>query len=306
MVFPFEEVSVRHDVLQCYVTETILRNGTIKSYEEKEDLIISFSCKRKYVDDVYKSKYCFETGCLCFEAEDEQNFAFLEKVWMQSSDVITLKQMVRLADSLEIVLNKMLVNKQISKVYEDEPIDFDVCFEIIESMFKPFVELHKECYLTNALCRKMSKQSIGRVFLGILDEYVVLKEGSFLNFEIPFMDIFQGFGVYSKIAHYIGALGDKKTYVRHKMQTYIAIDYTSYCKIGKSTKVEEREKQLKIGNSSIKMIVIIDEDVEKELHKYYEKKNVNGEWFKLSKSDIQYVCSHYKVVWKDRKAIKEL
>lgn len=306
MVFPFEEVSIRMNDIRHSIMKTIFCNGIARAYEDKDDFVMSYSCKRRYIDDVYKCKYCYETGFLCLESEDKEDFSFLENVWMNFDDVITLKQMVYLADALEELLNKMLGKKQISKVYEDEPIDFDMCFEIIESMFKSFVVLHEEGYLTNALCRKMSKQSVGRVFLGLLDEYVVLNNGCFLDFEIPFMDIYQGISVYSKIRHYIGALGDKKTYIKRKMQTYIATDHTGYCKIGKSTKVEEREKQLKVGNSSLKMIVIIDEDVEKELHKYYEKKNVNGEWFGLSKADVQYICSRYKVVWKDRKTIKEM
>ena len=51
----------------------------------------------------------------------------------------------------------------------------------------------------------------------------------------------------------------------------------------KELKVGEREKQLRTGNSSIEMIIILDENVEHDLHKKYELKHVQGEWYNLAK-----------------------
>ena len=72
-----------------------------------------------------------------------------------------------------------------------------------------------------------------------------------------------------------------------KIETYLIKDTSSgYIKIGKSTHVLDRFKALRVGNPCIKLIMVINSDVEKTLHDKYESKRVAGEWFNLSDDDL--------------------
>ena len=45
---------------------------------------------------------------------------------------------------------------------------------------------------------------------------------------------------------------------------------------------------------TIKMIKEFKNDIENELHKKYSKHRVRGEWFKLNKIQLKYVCTKYE------------
>ena len=64
------------------------------------------------------------------------------------------------------------------------------------------------------------------------------------------------------------------------MKTYLATD-NRYYKIGKSENPNRRIESMKTGNPYIKLIGIIDGDIEKMLHKKYNHKKVIREWFDL-------------------------
>lgn len=81
--------------------------------------------------------------------------------------------------------------------------------------------------------------------------------------------------------------------------TYLAVDETGLVKIGRTSDFVERLKCLAIGNPTIKMLVVLDGDVENKLHKRFSSQNRKGEWFCLSKTDILHIVSLHKVVWKN-------
>tara|TARA_R100000654_G_C2658433_1_gene124295 strand:+ start:43 stop:888 length:846 start_codon:yes stop_codon:yes gene_type:complete len=88
----------------------------------------------------------------------------------------------------------------------------------------------------------------------------------------------------------------EKEYSEYKKpRTYILKDKnTGYYKIGRSINPKEREKTLQSEKPTIKMIKEFKNDIENELHKKYSKNRVRGEWFKLNKIQLKYICTNYK------------
>lgn len=64
-------------------------------------------------------------------------------------------------------------------------------------------------------------------------------------------------------------------------------------KIGKSNNPKYREKTLQSEEPNIVMIKVWNKDIEAQLHKEYKNFRVRGEWFKLNKIQVQYICTQY-------------
>ena len=64
-------------------------------------------------------------------------------------------------------------------------------------------------------------------------------------------------------------------------------------KIGKSYNPKFREKTLQSEEPDISMVKIWDYDIEGFLHRKYNECRVRGEWFKLNKSQINFICKHF-------------
>jgi hypothetical protein len=78
----------------------------------------------------------------------------------------------------------------------------------------------------------------------------------------------------------------KKTYVIKNQENGLY-------KIGCSKKPKYREKTLQAETPNIKMIKIWNKNIENKLHKEYSKYRIRGEWFKLTKLQVHYICNHY-------------
>lgn len=76
--------------------------------------------------------------------------------------------------------------------------------------------------------------------------------------------------------------------------TYIAVGYENYYKIGKTINEIKRISSLKTSNPDIEYIIIIGCDVEKELHNAFSHKRITGEWFNLTKTDLENILFKYK------------
>lgn len=75
-------------------------------------------------------------------------------------------------------------------------------------------------------------------------------------------------------------------------KTYIVLDTNNgYYKIGKTTqKVKDRIQQWSsLACAELGRPIIINKDVEKELHKKFKDKRIKGEWFNLTREDIIYI-----------------
>ncbi len=76
------------------------------------------------------------------------------------------------------------------------------------------------------------------------------------------------------------------------IKTYLMKDFfRDVYKIGKSTNPCFREKTLQSEVPTIKLIHIIEEDIEKHLHEKFSAKRIRGEWFNLSINDLNYITS---------------
>lgn len=81
-------------------------------------------------------------------------------------------------------------------------------------------------------------------------------------------------------------------------KTYVLIDRISgFYKIGKTSDVRKRVQILSCGNPNIELLLVIDSDVESELHNKFNNKLVKGEWYALSHKDIDFIrrkwCEKY-------------
>lgn len=85
----------------------------------------------------------------------------------------------------------------------------------------------------------------------------------------------------------------KRTYNTDFTYTYIFSDDSCKYKIGKTTDIKKRFSALSIGNPTLKIIAIINRDVEEELHQHFRRKHIKGEWYDLSASDIDYIFTKY-------------
>tara|TARA_R100001443_G_scaffold48665_1_gene61053 strand:+ start:8511 stop:9557 length:1047 start_codon:yes stop_codon:yes gene_type:complete len=80
-----------------------------------------------------------------------------------------------------------------------------------------------------------------------------------------------------------------------KQKCYIMKDKnTGLYKIGKSNNPKNREKTLQAEKPTIKLIKTFNKDYELYLHEKYKEQRARGEWFNLSKLQVNYICRHYK------------
>tara|TARA_R110000803_G_C11927489_1_gene315052 strand:+ start:43 stop:1068 length:1026 start_codon:yes stop_codon:yes gene_type:complete len=89
----------------------------------------------------------------------------------------------------------------------------------------------------------------------------------------------------------------KKTNVSKEQikKCYIIKDkMTGYYKIGNSKTPLEREKTLQSEKPTLESIKIFQNNHEKTLHYNYKKQRVRGEWFDLTKTQVKYICTHFK------------
>lgn len=79
-----------------------------------------------------------------------------------------------------------------------------------------------------------------------------------------------------------------------KSKTYIMKDnHNNLYKIGKSINPRVRERTLQSEKPSINIVKIFNKDIERKLHEDYSKYRVRGEWFRLNKVQVKYICTHY-------------
>ena len=100
-------------------------------------------------------------------------------------------------------------------------------------------------------------------------------------FGMDFIDKESDCNVKLKINH--NTINNTKTYL-------IKNKRNGFYKIGKSKNPKYREKTLQSEEPDIIMVKIWDKDIERELHNNYDKYRLRGEWFKLNKIQVKYIC----------------
>jgi hypothetical protein len=85
---------------------------------------------------------------------------------------------------------------------------------------------------------------------------------------------------------------DDNIYVDKNCHTYIMKNRRNgLYKIGKSVNPKVRERTLQSEDPDIIMVKKWDYEIEKYLHKEYSDYRVRGEWFNLSKVQVEYICT---------------
>ena len=78
--------------------------------------------------------------------------------------------------------------------------------------------------------------------------------------------------------------------INEQIKTYLMCDILrGFYKIGKSKSPLIRERTLQAEIPTIELVHVIENDMEKMLHEKFSKKRLRGEWFNLSKNDINYI-----------------
>ena len=89
-------------------------------------------------------------------------------------------------------------------------------------------------------------------------------------------------------------VGMKRRDSSKEVKTYLMKDnLTKLYKIGRSKNPLNRERTLQSEKPSIKMVKVWSENIETKLHKEYSNYRVRGEWFKLTKVQVKYICTKY-------------
>lgn len=83
--------------------------------------------------------------------------------------------------------------------------------------------------------------------------------------------------------------------IKQNVKTYIMHDQRNgYYKIGQSVSPKIRERTLQSEMPLLKMILVCEDNIEKELHFKYAEKRIRGEWFGLTPDDILDIVIDYK------------
>ena len=99
--------------------------------------------------------------------------------------------------------------------------------------------------------------------------------------------------------HFIDAVTNyihqERTYTPPPYKTYIIIDNRNgLYKIGKSISPPHREGTLQSKVPELKLLYVIDANVESELHKKYHHLRIRGEYFELTENVLSNIIETYK------------
>ena len=97
-----------------------------------------------------------------------------------------------------------------------------------------------------------------------------------------------------KNMYYKQTLGRKKPNRRNQKTYLIKNLRNGLYKIGVSTKPKQRFKTLSSEEPELKLVATFNKNMERKLHNQYKDLRVRGEWFKLSKVQVEYICSSNK------------
>lgn len=191
------------------ISQTVYESGCDVHENKKGMYVFVAKCPTALVDAAVACKNAIES-CTYFETPYKEVFLFLEKVWTKCAKVLTSKQFVSLADELSEKIPKMLKNNVVvkSEYSEDDPFDFDTCYNFMQEFFHSFLELHEGEYYTNSLYYPYSDEPLDKQFLKTFRDYVVFTD-EYKDF--AFSEVSEGECMYSSMKRLIEELptGDK-------------------------------------------------------------------------------------------------
>lgn len=135
-------------------------------------------------------------------------------------------------------------------------------------------------------------QSIFNHFIGKYNT-LVADHNELVAYHKKFVDLFKSpsfdAGIHVK--------DDVKTKTEKDGFVYIASGGDSFYKIGRTINISNREKSLKTGNHLLRIFAYTKTDnadkLEVLIHKLFKHKNVGGEWFELTKDDLDDIIRSF-------------
>lgn len=127
--------------------------------------------------------------------------------------------------------------------------------------------------------------------MGVLGIDGVYKAELIRNLRI--LSMIEGYGA-DKLQKNLFCWMSEYTKDNKEVYTYIIKGQNGIYKIGCTSNIKKRFSNLMVANPSISIEFVINKNVEKKLHDIFACKNVSGEWFNLSKKDLEYIKKEYK------------
>lgn len=178
--------------------------------------------------------------------------------------------------------------------------DESYIFELLNIKFKKYLDLELFKIYPNIYLKKDNLISHYNFYLNTdLDfmpavEYADCKE-AYLKFnENDFIDVIINCNSVEKPNLLNPSIQLVNTQQYFLQNTYLMVDGNGFYKIGKSFNPEIREQTLQSQNPTIDLIAFLEKDIERELHLKYKYKRKRGEWFSLSKEDVNFIIKNYK------------
>lgn len=195
--------------INSLISQTVFEDGCEIHENKKGMYVFVAKCPTAFVDAAVACKKAIESYNH-LETPYKEVFSFIEKVWTKCDKVLTSKQFISLADELSEKIPKMLKNNVVvrSEYSEDDPFDFDTCYNFMHEFFHNFIELHEGENHTNSLYYPYLDEPLDKQFLKIFRDYVVFTDK---YKEFAFSKIPNGEDMYSSMKRLIEELptGDK-------------------------------------------------------------------------------------------------
>lgn len=302
----FADISKEKERIAYSLAKQMTLKMTVLSHDYIEDSIVEDKLNVRILipqDLIRNIEHIF--GCV-FDKQGNvvlkkrEDFNKIKAAFSEFSEMLTMEQVSEIIYSFETKL------KDLSR---SGVLDFDEqdCeYTATESVFYAFpmvATLEEGGVIRDFLCWADSihiNETISRLFreasLNIREPYTAQKVMGISKI-LPLMGKYEVpssmFLLIKGVINTYGPIEQKKK----EYKTYLATDKTGLIKIGRSSDVKEREKTLRTGNATLKIIAYSPLDIENELHKRFEDKHVRGEWFKLSKEEITNIVKEQGAEW---------
>lgn len=197
-------------------------------------------------------------------------------------------------ESLVLLLNA--INRINFNANREDVLFINNCFYV--SVFKGGYDLFFSSFLPSGIVNENN------------GDVLLIKKGNTFYFNYNYLEYFIDIVIDLKMSFaevfenkekaYHSSVSNLKSDSIDSTKTYIILDESSlYYKIGKSKNPIKRLKTLSIGNPNMKLIAIINENIETSLHKKYKGNLISGEWFSLQNQDLIDICTQNELEYID-------
>lgn len=230
----------------------------------------------------------------CATTDNEQLFDALSALY-NKHNFISQDELEKHLTSIECKMNSLKKNGALPKDVEENSFDADGIFVHTLDFFDIFADCICMYYDNSKNAYTKCLYAYKRNCDGIIEnvtEYLT-KEYAEEYIKSAKLILLTSFDKSPSGYSFLLDFLELKKHISYKpiLRTYIATDNTGLYKIGKSENPEKRIEQLACGNPTINLCFTINADIENELHQRFAKKRKHGEWFKLSKEDIESIKS---------------